>query len=465
MKITIHDPTFCQTDQPKSLRVNELSFKKEFYKKEAHYGKMKRHEYHEFLINSKGFFLTGLLPRILQYCKDNKIDFEIISGPGNLSSEVPLELDEISSLFKLRDDQKILVTSTLNTNRGVITAPTGTGKTVLIAAIISAFPRAKVLFLCHTLTLLKQTQKEFDNYNLKDSSIISGANKNTNNSKIIVSTVQSFSKPELLNNLYNKFDIVFIDECHHVSTTHGLYAQTLTRLTAPRRYGFTATIPTRTEAQFALEGLVGPIIGSFPIEEAINQEILAIPKIELISIPTCEALKDLYKYSDIYATGIVEYRKRNRIIIEKAIELNKLGKSVLIYITKIEHGERLMEMTNLLGTTSVFIRGASDTEIREETRQALNKKEILLAIATTAWGEGVNIRSLDCIFLAGGGKSELALIQRIGRGLRRTETKIEAMIIDCLDQGKYLSEHCIARLKVYIEKGWIQFYDPNSRAF
>ena len=455
MKITIHDPTFCQTDQPKSLRINELSFKKEFYKKEAHYGKMKRHEYYEFLINSKGFFLTGLLPRILQYCKDNKIDFEIISGPGNLSSEVPLEPDEISSLFKLRDDQKILVTSALNTNRGVITAPMGTGKTVLIAAIISAFSRAKVLFLCHTLTLLKQTQKEFDNYNLKDSSIISGANKNTNNSKIIVSTVQSFSKPELLNNLYNKFDIVFIDECHHVSTAHGLYAQTLTRLTAPRRYGFTATIPTGAEAKFSLEGLVGPIIGNFSINEAIDQEILAIPKIELLPIPTCPGIKDLYRYNDIYTTAIVEYRKRNRIIIEKAITLNSEGKSVLVYITKIEHGERLMEIADLLKTPFVFVRGELDSETREKIRLALDDKKILNAVATTVWSEGVNIPSLDCILFAGGGKSELALLQKLGRALRKTKQKTEATIIFPLDSGKYLSEHCISGLKTFIEKGWI----------
>ena len=121
----------------------------------------------------------------------------------------------------------------------------------------------------------------------------------------------------------------------------------------------------------------------------------------------------------------------------------------------INHGERLMEIAQLMGTNPIFIRGASDSELREETRQALNKKEIKLVIATTAWKEGINIRSLDCILIAGGGKSEIALIQHIGRGLRRTKTKKTATIIDLLDQGKYLSEHCVARIKIYAEKSWL----------
>jgi len=72
-----------------------------------------------------------------------------------------------------------------------------------------------------------------------------------------------------------------------------------------------------------------------------------------------------------------------------------------------------------------------------------------------AWAEGVNIRSLDCIIIAGSGKSINALIQKIGRGLRRTDTKTKATIIDCLDNGKYIADHCVARLKVYSEKGWL----------
>jgi superfamily II DNA or RNA helicase len=157
----------------------------------------------------------------------------------------------------------------------------------------------------------------------------------------------------------------------------------------------------------------------------------------------------------VYSIGIVEYRKRNRLIIEAALEKNKRGKSVLIYVILIEHGERLVEIANLMGASPIFIRGSSDSELREETRQAINEKKILLTICTVAWSEGINIKTLDTIILAGGGKSEIALIQKIGRGLRRTDTKKTATIIDCLDQGKYISDHCVSRLNIYAENKWI----------
>ena len=472
MKVTILDTSFSQTNQPTLLRIDDFAFKKEFYKKSKY--QMKRQEYDSYAINSKGIFLTGLIPKILKYCNDNNIEIEVITNPKTLPSIIP---QNISPLFTLREDQKTCVQAALNTDRGVIKAPTGSGKTVLIAAIISAFPEAKILFLCHTLSLLKQTQEEFNNYNIGPSSIIGGSKKDMDG-RIVISTVQSFSKPALLDNFHDKFDIVFADECHHVSTIFGLFAKVLTKLTAPRRYGFTATLPTNKEGQLALEGLIGPTIADFTIEDAIEKEILAIPHIELISVPTCEAIKDMRRYADtkmkddygkfildengnniiesgIYTTAIVEYRRRNRLIIETALEKNKKGESVLIYIINIDHGERLMQIAKLMGMNPIFIRGSSDSELREETRKALNEKRELMCIATVAWSEGVNIRNLDCILLAGGGKSITALIQKIGRGLRRTETKTKATIIDCLDSGKYISEHCIERLKVYTEKGWL----------
>ncbi len=472
MKITIHDASFSQTDQPKLLRVDQFSFKKEFYRKSKY--KMQRQEYDSYAVDFKGNFLTGLIPNIKNYCNVNNIQLEIEINPEIPPIMLP---QTVSSLFTLRDDQQTCIDAALTTDRGVIKAPTGSGKTVLISAIISAFPTAKILFLCHTLSLLKQTQEEFNNYGLGPSSIVGGGHKDCSG-RIIISTVQSFSKAGLLEPWHDKFDIVFVDESHHVSTVSGLYSTVLSKLTATRRYGMTATLPTSKEGLLAMEGLIGPVIADFTIEEAIDQEILAVPKVELISVPTNDLIRDMRQYSDrkikddcgkfvldrngdpvvekgIYNLGICEYRRRNRLIIETALEKNKKGESVLIYVILISHGEQLMEIAERMGVTPIFIRGSSDSELREETRQALNEKRELMCICTISWQEGINIKSLDTIILAGGGKSEIALIQKIGRGLRRTNTKTKATIVDFLDSGRYLSEHCVSRLKIYAEKGWL----------
>jgi len=472
MKITVIDTRWGTTDQPNLLRIEEFSFKKQFVKKRGY--KKTVHSYDNYAINADGSFLIGLLPRIKEHCSEHNIQLEIEDESENNHNPIP---QGISSLFTLREDQKRLISSALTFGRGVLQAPTGSGKTVLISATISAFPNARILFLCHTISLLKQTQEEFNRFNLGRSTIVNGINKDLNG-QIIISTIQSFSKDKILNQMNDKFDIIYIDECHRVSSTTGLYAKALTKLTAPIIIGVTATLPTKKEAQLALEGLIGPVIGHLTFAEAIDKEILAVPKIKLLPVPTCEAIHDLRLYSNtkqkdergnyildengnhviirgIYDTGIVEYRKRNRIIIEAAIDQIKQGKSVLIYVVRIDHGERLVEISERLGIEIVFVRGSTGNEYREAVRKSMDAKKTLLTCATVAWSEGINIRSLDTIIIAGGGKSEKDLIQKCGRGLRRTEEKKEALIIDLLDNGKYISQHCIERIKIYAEKGWI----------
>ena len=53
----------------------------------------------------------------------------------------------------------------------------------------------------------------------------------------------------------------------------------------------------------------------------------------------------------------------------------------------------------------------------------LKSGKIQCVIATVSWVEGVDIPNLTCVINAGGGKSEIQTLQKIGRGLRKTETK------------------------------------------
>ena len=51
-------------------------------------------------------------------------------------------------------------------------------------------------------------------------------------------------------------------------------------------------------------------------------------------------------------------------------------------------------------------------------------------------------------------KSEIATIQAIGRALRVTKSKTEAIIFDFYDDTIYLSKHSKARIKHYKAKGF-----------
>ncbi len=470
MIITSHDIAFSSVDRPELLRVKDLSYQDQFVKKKGYVTKI--HYYDKYIVDAKGYFLSGFLPRIEKYCRENNIPFE--TQNNIIKKPIP---ENVSALFTLRIDQEEMVQSGLDIGRGVLKAPTGTGKTVLISAMISAYPGIKILFLCHKTSLLLQTKEEFNNYKLGKTTIVNAQSKNLEG-QIVISTIQSFSKDKILDETFDKFGAIFVDECHACSSTDGLYAKVLTKMTSPIRIGLTATLPTTEKAQFALEGLIGPVIGELSLEEAIEKEILAIPRIKLVPVPTCQALRDVRIYADtqekdvnnasilddlgnpiikkgIYSIGIVEYRKRNRIIMEICQQEIEKKHSIIVYIIRLDHGERLLEMAQLLGIQAVFVRGETSVAEKEKIRKALEAKEIMLVIASVTWSEGINIRSLNTIFIAGGGKSEKDLIQKVGRGLRRTDEKFEATIYVMLDNGKYLSQHCVEQLKIFVEKGWL----------
>lgn len=448
MKITRFNHTYLITDEPNLLKPL-LSYNKQRWFKQG-YRKIKT-EYPHYLIYKDGTFLSGFENKVIQFCKNQNIPCEIEEPIKiNIKIKKPSFPKEIKPLQEQLDSINIAISK----RRGVIKAPTGYGKTVIACGIISCFPKSKILFLCHTKSLIKQTEKEMRQFGFEDISFVTEGYIDLTG-RIIISTIQTFVKMDPFN-YCDLFDVVIVDEAHHISDLEGSYGQVLQSLLSPMKFGLTATLPSTIASQLALEGLIGNVIGEITLSHGINTEFLAQPKIKLIAVPKNEEIQNYHRYSDIYDCGIVNYRLRNRLIIKTIISLMKEDKSCIVYINKIDHGTNLMEIALLMGVKDIcFIRGETTAIDREYVREELQKKIIKAVIATTVWKEGVNVKSVDAIIIAGGGKSELTLLQSLGRGLRRDINKSEVLIIDFLDSGKYLSEHCIERIKVYNEYGWI----------
>lgn len=434
--ITQVDPVWAHCDEPEKLKPF-LSFPKEFWKKSGY--KKERKIYTKTLIKN-GFFLSGFASRM---SREMGIEYKYSKSFNTTLPKLPG--------IELRSDQKKLIASAVEKERGVLVSPTGSGKTVIAGAIISCYPKeTKILFLCHTISLLTQTKIEFEKWGFGKISCVGEGEKDLSG-RIVVSTIQSFSKLDI--DERDVFDIIIIDECHHCSSENSLYYNTLISMTATIRIGVTATLPTNQENKLIMEGLLGEVIAETTLQEGADLNFLSIPKIKLIRTEKID-IKDLYKYPDIYDEVIVTNRARNRLIINEIKSQNQMGRTTLTYVSKIEHGKSLLTLAENQNISIHFIQGATNGEQRESLRNALQSKKIMNVIATTVWKEGINIPSLNCIVIAGGGKSELSLLQTVGRGLRRDNEKNEILIIDFVDSAKYVSEHCCERINIYLEKGW-----------
>lgn len=393
---------------------------------------------------------TGLVPSVVKYLESKRIPVEVTDDRNVRGSLVKPSLKGIT----LRDDQITTLRRALTHHNGVIIEPTGTGKTVLAAGILSAYQVGKggpkALFLAHTKDLVHQAREEFKRFGFKvgiwqAQTSVSG--------DVIVATRQTATKKGA--EALEQFGLLIVDETHHISEFKGEYFNLIYDCkNTVSRFGFTATKPTTIEARWALESAIGPIVSEKTILEGNELGILAKPIIKLVSYQGDEFSGFEKDYAAMYKSYISKNKMRNKIIVDIAEMEAKAGRSSLIFISKLEHGQLIENMLKKRSLSCRFVHGASDTQTRLETKKKIQNKNDLIVICSVIWKEGVSIKSLNNVIMAAGGKDQKGVLQSIGRGTRLDEGKTEVTIWDFLDPYKFLSEHSIGRIKFYKEAGW-----------
>jgi len=428
----------------------EFSYTAVFYKQSA-FRKVRREYEKSILMKTPNGYLvpTGFIPKIRKIGKDKGIAIKFIGEEERLSA-IPYHLDTIT----LREEQTRLVDAAVIKQRGTLVAPTGEGKTLLGMAVISAFPKAKVLWLCHTKDLMYQSAhvavKE-----LKATPGFIGDGRLDTKKQITFATRQSFIKN--LDELARLYDVVVIDEVHHIREMDGQYSTILKNMFTPVRIGLTATLPkSDKQAMLAIEGFLGPVIEEVTMKEGVELNVMAEVKIRFLKVPMSHAVKELRKYQDVYQYGIVDRKAQHEVIARTSKEHTEKGDSVLILVTRIDHGQNILEECEAQGVRTLFAQGSTESEVREEIKNALNEKKIHCVIATTIFSEGINIPELNVIVNAAGGKSEIKTMQSIGRGLRKTSLKGEIIVYDIFDPSHhFLISHFGERVSLYTELRWI----------
>lgn len=458
MEITIHDVIDCSV-QPALAQILEpcLSFKAVYYR-QGMYKKIRK-EYNKSVMvkgSDKYYFNTGLLPRVLDYCKKRNVPITIVGEeeklpPMKLNLDKRIFTDEVRRQIQTRQAEKAL-----EKQRGVIVAPTGTGKTMTALAILSAFltnKRVKVLWLCHTIDLMYQSGKVAQEKFGIDVGYV-GDGKSDVSKTLTCATRQSFIK--IATTYGFEFDVVLVDEVHHLSSFEGEYAWILKSVLAPVRLGLTATMPTSQESILAIEAFLGPIIDKVTIEEGQEKNIMAEIKIKILRMPTDHSIRDLRKYSDVYTAAVTNRVAQHRMIVTTAKEHIRKNESVLVIVHRIDHGYNLLEEFKRQGVEAYFAQGITESSVRSQLKEALNGKKIHCVIATTIWKEGIDLPELNVIINAAGGKSEIATLQALGRGLRITPTKKTLILYDTFDNSHYyLISHFGERICLYSDNNWL----------
>lgn len=459
MKIKVINPIFCEVIGSKDLIAPAISYQKEYYVQGQFAKKRKTFKKSPLFKGDKitsTYMHTGLLNRVIDYCTKFKIPFSIIGDPNVWYDNyfLPPRLNGI----ELRDYQKEAIYDARDFRRGVIQGMPGSGKTVIMAGIYSTFsPDTNALFICQTNDLFYQTYARMKEYFPKIGVGRVGDSHFEIDEPVTIGMIQSL-KNMIDYPFLSKYQLVNVDECHHISSFDGIYVSVLERVPAPYRFGFTATINPSAEAQLACEALLGGGHHKISTERLRELGVLAEPKLELHKLPKSETIRKAKNYKAVYQLGVVGNRIRNRRIITRAWEAARQGETTLILVSQKEHGRNLESAAALHHPDLKvrYIEGSTDTKTRLAVKKALTEKSLDCAITTTIWKEGVDLPSLNVVINAVGGKSEVACLQVLGRGLRTTADKTQVTFVDFFDPSHhYLVSHFGERLSLYFELGWL----------
>lgn len=381
----------------------------------------------KYLIDAKGAFPTGLLSKLYTFLgKQNIIITKRISNTG-------AEPNHEELLFKFRAPvrpykwQEEAVETAKTHGRGGIVAPTGTGKSLVIALIASRL-NVRTLVIVPTLEIKKQLSE----------SLVELFGKNQN---ILVENIDNaFLKH------YTDFDCLIIDECHHVA------AKTYQKLNKAAwsgiyyRFFLTATyFRNNTNEQLLFEGVAGDVIYKLTYKKAVKEGYIVPVDAFYIDVPKQAA--DLNSYNAVYQKLVVENSSRNNLISQLLKILEQNNVHTLCLVKEIRHGALLEMMTGV-----PFVNGRD-----EETRPYIKDFNIgsrLILIGTTGiLGEGVDTKPAEYVIMAGLGKAKSAFMQQIGRGVRNYAGKESCKIILFRDNShRFTLRHFNEQVKILLEE-------------
>lgn len=340
----------------------------------------------------------------------------------------------------LYDYQAEAVEAMVKAKGGILQGGCGSGKTNVGIEIIHSLGK-KFLFLVHTGDLLRQSYKRFKTlYPDLDIGLITEGKVSMGRDGTI-STVQTLSKID--KSIYwNQFDVVMLDECHHVvgsPTLVKMFSKVVNNISARYKYGLTAT-PARADTMIKS---MYSILGTDP-----KGEFQPTFKIERNRIKTMEAvhikteLSTPLSYETLNEDGTFDYQQlinflsfnqdRNSSIVNNVVNLVKQGRKQLILCHLVAHCEDLHKQLLELGVKSELLVGKVAAKKREKILNETHNWDCVVATYAIA-KEALDVPLLDTLHMTTPQKNKTIVVQSVGRIERAIEGKLQPEVYDYVD--------------------------------
>ena len=356
--------------------------------------------------------------------------------------------------MKLREWQENAFPLWWAKKRGIIKVVTGGGKTVFAIHCLKKYleeePDKSILIVVPSIALLDQWYEGISlNFKSKDIALNGGGEQITDLSKVCITTIDS------LKNIISKVDqdntLLIIDECHKIGTEKrgemltGNWHATL---------GLSATPERDYDDNFyiIIKKILGDIIFDYDYIDAREDEVIVNFKLLYAYAEMTEAENDKYKdftkkiqrrAATIGGNNMNDYPlkmlifnrarmvKNSKNRIPFGVELLQKHKrdSWIVFTENKKQAKEFNKIINKKGYKSAIYNTDLDNAEREENLNNFKSGNLNVLVSCTALDEGFDMPEADGAMILSASSSKRQRIQRMGRVLRITANKENALIV------------------------------------
>lgn len=394
-------------------------------KKELHFYTMRGHD----ILFPRGFANQAVL-----LCREQGFNLEISDKRQELA---PVDLSFTGSLRPYQDKA---CSDILARDFGVLEAATGSGKTVMAAAIIAG-RRQPALILVHTKELLYQWRDRVRTFLDTEPALIGDGSFET--ADVTVGLIHTVRKH--LHKLPPLFGHIIVDEAHR--TPSSMFTEIIKEFDCRFMLGLTATPFRRDGLTELIYWHIGDLVHRVSAQELDQHG--AVLKPEIIQCETGFTFNYRRNYQDLMAALTADPNRNEQIVADITREVKKESGTVLVVSDRVAHCETICRMLEEKNIQPVLLTGRISGEERNEIVHNVQQGDVQVLVATIQLiGEGFDCPGLTSLFLCTPIKFEGRLTQVIGRILRPAQGK-KPKVFDYIDPVGVLKSSARSREKTY----------------
>jgi len=442
------DTRLTLADMPKNFRptlITKLSFPNPKFLESKRMGRWLGDtlQYLEFYEDTAdGFHVPrGFINQFLAMCKKYRVRY-FIEDNRRTFPQVDFEFNG-----ELRPFQAKAVNDVLRHQFGTLSAPTGSGKTVMALHVI-AERRQPTLIVVHTRELQNQWIDRIQTFLgiPPDEVGVIGNGKRTVGEKITVALVQTLYKCAY--EVSPKIGFLIVDECHR--TPSRTFTEGVSAFDSKYMLGLSATPWRRDKLSQLIFWHLGDVVHTIRKRDLIESGDILSAEVVTRQTDFTTLLDPSAEYSKV-VSELTRDTRRNQLIANDVISETRNGNGVCLVLSdRKQHCEDLRDLLRARGLRPALLTGDVSGKVRDAIVEQLNNGETRILIATGQLiGEGFDCHQLSTLFMATPIKFDGRVMQYLGRILRPAAGK-RARVFDYQDMRVGpLKASAKARQKVY----------------